>query len=86
MTIHLTIPEPLAGQLAAAATASASTPERIALAAIERQLDEERRLEESLAPIRAAFKASGMTEDEAVELFEAEKHAMRSERREARGA
>lgn len=33
------------------------------------------------APVHEAFKASGMTEDEAVEVFENEKHAMRAERR-----
>jgi hypothetical protein len=33
--------------------------------------------------VRTAFEASGLSEDEAVELFEAEKHALRHQRREA---
>ncbi len=41
----------------------------------------DQRLEELLRPTREAFRASGMTEDEAVELFEAEKHLMRQERK-----
>ena len=36
-----------------------------------------------MAPVREAFNASGLTEDEAVELFEAEKHAQRRERQQA---
>lgn len=81
MSINLIIPDPLAQQLAAVATAASTTPEKVALAAIERDLAEQRRLNESLAPIHAAFGATGLTEDEAVALFEAEKHELRSERR-----
>jgi hypothetical protein len=40
-------------------------------------------LDEVLRPVREAFEASGMTEDEAAELFEAEREAMHRERREA---
>ncbi len=32
-----------------------------------------------MAAVRQAFESSGLTEDEAVELFEAEKHALRQE-------
>jgi predicted DNA-binding antitoxin AbrB/MazE fold protein len=39
------------------------------------------KLEGLLLPVREAFEASGLSEDEAVELFEAEKHALRRERR-----
>ncbi len=37
---------------------------------------------EALAPVRAAFESSELSEDEAVEIFEAEKHMLRRERRE----
>ncbi len=63
------------------AKATDKTPEQVALNAIERDLTSLDRLNEVLAPIRAAFEASGMTEDEAVELFEAEKQAWRAEQR-----
>ncbi len=38
-------------------------------------------LDELLRPVREAFAASGLSEDEAAELFEAEKHALRQARR-----
>ncbi len=77
---------PLSGPLEAALRKQAEeegvSPEILAARLVEHAV---RRLEETnaaLAPIRAAFRSSGMTEDEAVELFEAEKQAMRKERRE----
>lgn len=36
-----------------------------------------RRTDEALKPVREAFDASGMTEDELAEFLEVEKHAMR---------
>lgn len=81
MSIILTIPDELAGRLETFAKTRATTPAQVALAAIERELSAIDRLDEVLAPVRAAFEASGMTEDEAAALFEAEKHAMRRERR-----
>ncbi len=36
-----------------------------------------RRTDEALKPVRDAFAASGMTDDELAELLEVEKHAMR---------
>ncbi len=39
-------------------------------------------LQKLLLPVREEFEASGLSEDEAVEIFEAEKHALRQERRE----
>ncbi len=80
MTIHVDIPEPLAGKVAKAAQAEGKTPEDVILEAVARRVDPLTRLNTALAPIRAAFQESGLSEDEAVELFEAEKHAMRRER------
>jgi predicted transcriptional regulator len=85
-TLHLTLSNDVTERLVAAAKATSETPEQFAAAAIERNLavwEAWDRAEKSLAPVRAAFAASGMTEDEAVELFEAEKHAWRAERRDA---
>jgi hypothetical protein len=38
-------------------------------------------LDQVLAPVRARFKKSGMTDDKAAEKYEAEKHAGRAKRR-----
>jgi hypothetical protein len=80
MSLHLVIPDPLAAKVAQAAKLQGKSPEDIVLEAIAKRLDPLGRLNEALAPIREAFQASGLSEDEAVELFEAEKHAMRRER------
>jgi predicted transcriptional regulator len=82
MTLHVTLSDKAAEQLASLATATSRTPEQVAAAVIEKELDDWNRLEETLAPVRAAFEASGMTEEELTDLLEAEKHAMRRERRE----
>jgi predicted transcriptional regulator len=83
MTLSVTISDELAGRLQSVAKAMAQTPEQVAVAAIERDLSPLKRLEEVLDPVRAAFEASGLTENELTELLEAEKHAMRRERRSA---
>jgi predicted transcriptional regulator len=85
MTLNVTLSDDVAERLAAVAKATSGTPEQFAAAAIERNLAAWERAETSLAPVRAAFEASGMTEDELTELLEAEKHAMRRERHEANG-
>lgn len=83
MSMNLSIPDELAERLTTVASASSTTADRIALAAIEHNVSAWERAEKSLAPVRAAFEASGMTEDEANEHFEAEKQAWRAERRAA---
>ena len=79
MALCVTIPDELAEELNRTAQAVGKTPEEIAVRAIRRNLLATAKLNEALAPIREAFRKSGLTEDEAVELFEAEKHAMRRE-------
>ena len=79
MDLH--IPDDLAAELQKKAAASGSDPAELAVLAIRRTISSDRRLEELLRPVREAFRSSGMTEDQAVELFDAEKHAMRQERR-----
>lgn len=78
MDIHL--PDELATELKKRAKTSGTGAEEFAIEAIRRTLENEQRLEELLTPTREAFSSSGMTEDEAVELFEAEKHKLRDER------
>lgn len=80
MTLSVTIPEELAEALIRSAQAAGKTPEEVAVSAIRRNLLATAKLNAALAPIREAFQESGLTEDEAVELFEAEKHALRRER------
>jgi hypothetical protein len=83
MSMILNIPDALAARLMTVASAASTTADRIALAAIERNLDAW--AEKALAPVHAAFEASGLTEDQLTDLLEAEKHAMRRERRGAVG-
>ena len=78
MDLH--IPDDLAAELHKKAAASGSDPAELAVLAIRRTISSDRRLEELLQPTREAFRGSGMTEDQAVDLFEAEKHAIRQER------
>jgi hypothetical protein len=43
-------------------------------------------IDEILAPVRQRVAASGMTEDQLADLLEAEKHAMRNDRRDRRAS
>lgn len=79
MSVTVTIPDDLADELTRTAQAIGKTPEEVAVVAIRRNLLATAKLNEALMPIRDAFQKSGLTEDEAVELFEAEKHALRRE-------
>jgi hypothetical protein len=81
MSLQLTIPDPLAEELEARAAAIGTSASQIALAAIQRELAAGPTLEELLAPVRKAYEDSGMSEDESFDFLEAEKHAMRAERR-----
>lgn len=80
MSIHVEIPEPLAEKVARAAESQGKSAETVVLEAVASQLDPLARLNAALAPIRQAFLESGISEDEAVEDFEREKHALRRER------
>jgi hypothetical protein len=80
--MRVDIPADLAQEIIDTAQSTGEEPERVVLAAIRRGLEAHEKLEATLLPVREAFEASGLSEDEAVELFEAEKHALRRERRE----
>jgi hypothetical protein len=79
--MQVQIPDELSEELVQSAKISGSDPEQVAIAAIRRGLDSAKQLDEVLAPVRDAFRDSGLTEEEAVDLFEAEKHAARAMRR-----
>lgn len=81
--MRVQIPDELAMELVKRAEAAGTEPEKVAVAAIRRQLDADDQLAQVLTPIRDAFKSSGLTEEEAVQLFETEKHEMRRARRES---
>jgi hypothetical protein len=78
--MRVEIPDELAKELCETAEALGAEPDKVALAAIRRGLEARAKLEEMLISVREAFQASGLSEDEAVELFEAEKHALRHDR------
>lgn len=80
MTIQVEIPESLAAKVSAAAKFQGTSPEAVVLDAVVRTLDPLAELDSALAPVRQAFLESGVSEDEAVEEFEREKHALRRER------
>jgi hypothetical protein len=81
--MQVEIPDELAQQLIASAKATGVDPTEVVVAAVRRELAATHSIDETLRPVRDAFKESKLTEDEAVDLFEAEKHALRRERREA---
>lgn len=81
MTLNLNLSADIAERLEKAARGSSRTPEQVALTAIERELTAWDRADAALEPIGIAFEASGMSEDELSDLLEAEKHAMRQDRR-----
>ncbi len=82
-TIQLTIPDEVAAALVRVAKSRGQSAEEIAVSAIQKELTPFARLDELMAPTYAAMEAAGITEDEAVEHFEAVKHQLRRERRAA---
>jgi hypothetical protein len=52
---------------------------------VRRDLNHRMTLSEALAPLQEVMAGHGMTEEEALAFFEAERQAMRAERRAARG-
>jgi hypothetical protein len=84
MTIHVDIPEALAAKVAIIAKATGKTPEDVVLDAVTKQVDPFAKVREMMAPVYERMEALGITEDEAVEDFEFEKHALRRERRAGR--
>ena len=80
MSIQVEIPDPLGDKVAQAAKRQGKSPTDVVLEAVAREVDPFARLDELMAPVYARMTELGISEDEAVEDFEAEKHAMRRER------
>lgn len=85
MDVTFTISPDLEAQIADYARDSGVSVDAVAERLLDRHLRQlsasRRALDEAAKEMRAAFKASGMTEDELSEFLETEKHAMRAERR-----
>jgi hypothetical protein len=80
MSIHVEIPDEIAQWLEEKAKASGSKPEVVAVETLRRQAEADEAYSQLMMPVHKAFKSSGLSEDEAVELFETEKHALRRSR------
>jgi hypothetical protein len=83
MTIHVEIPEPLAGKVERAAKQQGKSAQDVVLDAVAKKIDPFARLSELMAPVCEHLKELGETEDEAVEYFEQVRHERRRERRAA---
>ncbi len=81
MSIHVEIPEPLAGQVTQAAKTQGKTPEDVVLETIQTRFNAFARLDELMAPVRQRIAELGETEEDVVEFFEKVKHEKRQERR-----
>lgn len=82
--MHLTIPisAKLEERLVRFARDAGMTADTLAGRLLERTLSKLPDLSEVSGPVGEEFRKSGMSEDELSELLEAEKHAMRADRRE----
>jgi len=83
MSIHVEIPDEIAQWLEEKAKASGSNPETVAVETLRQQVEADESYRQLMTPIHEAFESSELTEDEAVELFETEKHALRRDRQQA---
>ena len=81
MSISLPISDEVEKALREQARDAGVSAETLAAQIVERSVRTIAELRAITAPMNEAFKASGMTEDELSELLEAEKHAMRAERK-----
>lgn len=81
MTLSISISPEAEAALKAKASAAGVDVETYAARQLELMASPPRSVRAISGPIAEAFARSGMTEDELVELLEAEKHAMRAERR-----
>lgn len=83
MSLHLTIPDPLAAKVTAAAESQGKRPEELVIEAIETKLNPLARLDELMAPVRARIAELGESEDDVMDFLEEVKHDLRKERQAA---
>lgn len=81
VTLSMTISDQAERQLREWAQRTHLSPEALAARLIERSLQQPFDLVALSSPVAAAFKGSGMTDDELSEFLEKEKHAARADRR-----
>jgi hypothetical protein len=84
MMLSLSISAQAEAKLKAKAAAAGVDVETYAVRHLELIASSPRSLNEISGPIAEEFRRSGMTEDELSDFLEAEKHAMRAQRRENR--
>lgn len=82
--MELIVPDKLAKELQECARSSGLDVDQLAMAAIQEKIRGITALDELLKPIREAFVASGLSEEQALEIFESEKHAHRRENPQSR--
>jgi hypothetical protein len=80
MSLTISLPRDLEVKVQEAAAQQGQDLEAYVIDAVERALGK-RSLDEMLAPLRAQFAASGMTEEELTALVKAERRAMWREKR-----
>jgi hypothetical protein len=85
MTLAVSISEQTEAALRAKASAAGVDVATYAARELDRSVAPPRSLQEISGPVYEEFLASGMTDDELGDLLEDAKHAMRAERRAARG-
>lgn len=77
MTLNLSIPAQLEALLRERAGAAGKEPAEYAAMLLERELRRQA-LDQTLAPVREAFRQSGLSDDALAEELERAKHAMRA--------
>ena len=81
-SLTITLDDELLEEVRRQAKQRGTAAEEVAAEAVRQRYD----LDRLLRPVREAFEASGMTEEAAGDLFDAEREAMYRERREAADA
>jgi hypothetical protein len=77
MSLQVDIPDEIARKLAERVAQTGAKPAEYVIHAVERTLAEAERLDQVVGPVRQAYEASGLSDEELGDLLEAEKHAHR---------
>lgn len=77
MTLQVNIPDEIARRLTERVAQTGAEPADYVIHAVERTLAEAERLDQVVGPVRDAFAASGLSEEQLGDLLEDEKHAHR---------
>ena len=85
MRLSISISEQAEAKIRERAATEGQSPEAVASRLVEEGL-QRRSLDEILAPVRAEFEATGMTDEALGELLDRAKHEMRDQRRNRRAS